>query len=180
MTEAQIKLLADLRSGAVRLVPVGTTCGMRAIGTDARWRSAVRNADNVHEIYTAMLATSPDLSASLAEMIEGLVGERDAALAELSRQNEIWGKPTSYLIENDDKARKFEASDSHVSELQAENEKLRGALEPFANYYGPHYPDTDDKGTPLPDEDGVGWIYLTVGDFRRARALAKDHPNGQG
>lgn len=56
---------------------------------------------------------------------------------------------------------------------EAERDRLRRALEPFANYYGPHYPDTDYNGAPLPDEDGVGWIYLTVGDFRRAaQALA--------
>jgi hypothetical protein len=46
------------------------------------------------------------------------------------------------------------------------------ALKPFADYYGEHYPDTDDKGSPLPDDAGVGWVYLTMGAFRRARSAA--------
>ncbi|MCV9940888.1 hypothetical protein OIU35_31445 [Boseaceae bacterium BT-24-1] len=61
-----------------------------------------------------------------------------------------------------------------VEALQAKLAQAGEAMEPFAGYYGPHYPDTDDRGVPLPDEDGTGWVYLTVGDFRRARSAASD------
>ncbi len=30
-------------------------------------------------------------------------------------------------------------------------------------------PDLDNKGAPLPDDLGMGWVYLTMSDFRRAR-----------
>ncbi|PZU68164.1 MAG: hypothetical protein DI546_20895 [Rhizobium sp.] len=49
---------------------------------------------------------------------------------------------------------------------------LEAALKPFAEYMGDHF-DKDNHGDPLPDDLGVGWIYLTHADFRRARtALA--------
>jgi len=47
-------------------------------------------------------------------------------------------------------------------------EALERALKPFAEYMGDM--DRDNLGNPLPDDAGVGWVYLTQGDFRRARA----------
>ena len=55
-------------------------------------------------------------------------------------------------------------------------QELREALEPFARYMNTDEGrmDRDNKGRALPNEDGVGWVYLTHGDFRRAEAaLAK-------
>jgi hypothetical protein len=46
----------------------------------------------------------------------------------------------------------------------------REALEPFATYLTTMPVDRDDKGNMVPDSAGVGWAYLTVGEFRRARA----------
>lgn len=54
--------------------------------------------------------------------------------------------------------------------LAREVERLRGALEPFAGYLDTARYDLDNKGNPLPDDEGMGRVYLTVGDFRRARA----------
>lgn len=48
-------------------------------------------------------------------------------------------------------------------------EQMAEALRPFADYLGEVKIDLNSKGEPLPDDQGVGWIYLTVGDFRRAR-----------
>lgn len=49
---------------------------------------------------------------------------------------------------------------------------LEEALKPFAEYMGDHF-DKDNHGDPIPDNERVGWIYLTHADFRRARqALA--------
>lgn len=41
------------------VVPLKATDAMVEAGTEARWRSAVRNPDNVREIYAAMLAAAP-------------------------------------------------------------------------------------------------------------------------
>ncbi len=51
--------LAALEAAGVRLVPVEATHKMADVGTEARWQSAVRDANNVREIWRAMLAASP-------------------------------------------------------------------------------------------------------------------------
>lgn len=57
-------------------------------------------------------------------------------------------------------------------QIEARVKVLEAALKPFAEYMGDHF-DKDNHGDPLPDDLGVGWIYLTHADFRRARtALA--------
>lgn len=57
-------------------------------------------------------------------------------------------------------------------QLEARVKAIEEALKPFAEYMGDHF-DKDNHGNPLPDDLGVGWIYLTHADFRRARtALA--------
>ena len=53
--------------------------------------------------------------------------------------------------------------------------RYREALEPFVAYLNEVKFDLDNNGNESPDEQGVGWIYLTNGDFRRARqALEQD------
>ena len=49
---------------------------------------------------------------------------------------------------------------------------LRAALQPFADYMHTDEGrlDLDHAGCELPDDLGVGWIYLNHGDFRRAQA----------
>ena len=49
---------------------------------------------------------------------------------------------------------------------------LHEALEPFAKYMiaEDDRMDRDAIGLPMPDKQGVGWIYLTYQDFRRAEA----------
>lgn len=93
MTPSQTKLLEDLRSGAVRLVPVEATDAMydaahelveRKNGTWG-WDKQVKSPG---DMWRAMLSVAPDVS--LAEMIEGLVRERDkarAGRAEAEREN---------------------------------------------------------------------------------------------
>ena len=55
---------------------------------------------------------------------------------------------------------------------RAENVRLRAALQPFADYMHTDEGrlDLDHNGCELPDDLGVGWIYLNHGDFRRAQA----------
>lgn len=47
-------------------------------------------------------------------------------------------------------------------------ERWTEALRPFAEYMTEGM-DCDYDGNLLPDSDGVGWVYLTQGDFRRAK-----------
>ena len=51
--------LAALEAAGVRLAPSEATHKMADVGTEARWQSAVRDANNVREIWRAMLAASP-------------------------------------------------------------------------------------------------------------------------
>lgn len=51
--------IAAIEAAGVRLVPVRATHKMAHVGEEARWQSAVRDADNVREIWDAMLAASP-------------------------------------------------------------------------------------------------------------------------
>lgn len=47
---------------------------------------------------------------------------------------------------------------------------LREALEPFAEYAGKDGFGLDNHGQQVPASEGPGWVYVTIGDFRRARA----------
>ena len=55
------------------------------------------------------------------------------------------------------------------AKLQEHSDRLESALRPFAEYLDTAKFDLDNNGNPLPDEQGMGWVYLTVGDFRRAK-----------
>ncbi|MDC9825636.1 hypothetical protein PRN20_18030 [Devosia sp. ZB163] len=58
--------------------------------------------------------------------------------------------------------------EARAQAAEAERYRLKEALRPFAEYMGDRG-DLDYHGNPLPDEQGVGWVYLTQADFRRAR-----------
>lgn len=51
--------LSSLHESGYSVVPNEPTNVMVEVGTEARWRSAVRDANNIREIYRAMLAASP-------------------------------------------------------------------------------------------------------------------------
>jgi hypothetical protein len=60
---------------------------------------------------------------------------------------------------------------------EARIKALEEALRPFGEYLD-HMPvDVDNNGVPGPDSEGVGWVYLTCGDFRRARATLNSREN---
>jgi hypothetical protein len=52
------------------LVPREATGAMAAVGTEARWRSAVRDADSVREIHAAMIAAAPASGKVTEEQVE--------------------------------------------------------------------------------------------------------------
>ncbi|MGN7869595.1 hypothetical protein [Paracoccus sp. 22332] len=69
-----------------------------------------------------------------------------------------------------------------LSALRAREAEMRAALRPFAEYMHTNEGrmDCDYFGKPLPDDLTVGWIYLTHGDFRRARAALSQPDSGEG
>ena len=61
---------------------------------------------------------------------------------------------------------------AQIAHLYPEVRALVEAAAPFAAYmtYESRRTDLDHKGNQLPDDLGVGWIYMTHGDFRRIKA----------
>jgi hypothetical protein len=57
-------------------------------------------------------------------------------------------------------------------------EALEAALRPFAEYASRDGFGLDNNGQEVPASEGVGWIYLTVGDFRRARQALGENSHG--
>lgn len=80
------------------------------------------------------------------------------------------GSGTMFENESDHRFIALASERQRGDALAREVERLRGALEPFAGYLDTARYDLDNKGNPLPDDEGMGRVYLTVGDFRRARA----------
>jgi len=84
---------------------------------------------------------------------------------------DFWGKRCPDHDADCDTCKVWDRYDALRSAQQRERE-LMEALEPFAKYAMKDGFGLNHKGEPIPDGDGVGWVYLTNGDFRRAaRAL---------
>lgn len=67
--------------------------------------------------------------------------------------------------------------DAELAIAEARVKELEEALKPFATHLVEMKFDLDSHGNELPDEQTVGWVYVTNGDFRRARtALKGDKP----
>jgi chromosome segregation ATPase len=62
------------------------------------------------------------------------------------------------------------AAEAEAVRLAAELAEARKIVEPFAKHIDRMKFDIDYHGNPLPDDQAVGWIYVTNGDFRAARA----------
>ena len=54
--------ITAIEAAGYRVVPVEPTEEMADAGTDARWQSVIRDANNVREIWTAMLSAAPKVS----------------------------------------------------------------------------------------------------------------------
>ena len=57
----------------------------------------------------------------------------------------------------------------YLVEAKAQLAEARKALEPFSRHLDEMKFDLDNNGNPLPDDQAVGWVYVTNGDFRAAR-----------
>ena len=111
-----------------------------------------------------------------AEDLEGL-GSLD--ISDATRKTTAWQLHSAVAMNRAAKDN-VEAADK-ITSLQAENaslreqvEKAREALEPFAKYAVSDGFGLDSRGNPLPDGESPGWVYVTNGDFRRARRTMDD------
>ena len=68
----------------------------------------------------------------------------------------------------------FKRLQATLDAKDAEIARLTEALKPFADHLDKMRFDRDNHGNPLPDSEGVGWVYLTNGDFRRAAAAIRE------
>ena len=137
------KLIADIKSGAVRLVPVAVLDPFikaaeelpdLRITSEAHpeWERCMRRFVSVSGGLKVRnfrnLTDSPDLSASLAEMIEGLVGERDAANYEMKRLAEARAQSPDWEVLWAEQAERASHAEGQRAEIQAENEKLKAIV----------------------------------------------------
>lgn len=69
------------------------------------------------------------------------------------------------------------------ADLETAEARLSEAVEvlkPFGEYLASMPVDLDNEGKPVPDDQGVGWAYLTVGQFRAARQFLDTQGGGNG
>lgn len=116
-----------------------------------------------HPLFLESATALQSLSSENARLKE----ERDELLDDISRLTKQRDRLQTLFDQiydrNAENHRRAEAAESSIKELEK-------ALEPFAKYMG-EGGDKDFLGRPVPDDDCVGWIYLTHADFRRARAV---------
>lgn len=72
------------------------------------------------------------------------------------------------------------AANDAVEIAEARLSEAVEVLKPFAEYLNGMPVDLDNKGKPVPDDQGVGWAYLTVGQFRAARQFLDTQGGGNG
>ena len=112
-------------------------------------------------IFTVQRLATPEETA-------GEMDRRGAVIERLETNVRHWREECGKI----DAAKR--AAEAKLSALQEEVGRLREALEPFADYASQDGFGLDYHGRELPDGDGPGWVYVTNGDFRRARsALAR-------
>lgn len=118
----------------------------------------------------------------MSDQTTGLENLRKAAAA-CSPSEPVWFQPSvegelysSRYVRADIALQASECTADIMRDLKAQLETqaeeiagLREALEPFARHLNEMKFDLDHEGNELPDDKAVGWVYVTNGDFRRAR-----------
>ncbi len=120
----------------------------------------LHRATIAHLSYYTNLGENAELDREAATALETLRSERDAAILRAIEHDRARGEAEGKLAMSE--------AAGIVEGWRERAEKAEAALKPFAEYMGDM--DRDNLGNPLPDDAGVGWVYLTQGDFRRARA----------
>ena len=90
-----------------------------------------------------------------------IIAERDAEIERLKSDRD-WAREERTLWEE------------HRDAAEARIAELVKALDPFVGHLNEMKFDLDHEGNELPDKLPCGWVYLTLADFRRARAALKE------
>jgi aconitase B len=124
-----------------------------------RWQDAAENICQAAEgpISSTVRKAADDIYASVMETVQDYLREN----VEFNLSSKLQGYA--------DTANRLRAENEQLKRRADIAEQMAEALRPFADYLDEVKIDLNSKGEPLPDDQGVGWIYLTVGDFRRAR-----------
>lgn len=135
-----------------------------------------------------LMAEAADALDTIQSRLEEAEAERDEARAlVIEANNSLYGSQGYFHslnggpfdkyhlatgIENlKDAARRLHLTLARAEAAEAKLAEAGKALEPFAKYIEGGM-ELDNKGQPLPDDQNLGWIYLTYADFRRARSIA--------
>lgn len=128
------------------------------------------DADTVDE----MLDSAQPIMAEACRGYEETIANLETALAAMTKERDAFrdgiAKATGGQVVEHQRRKSAEAA---LAAERAKVARLVEALKPFADYMA----DGGDKnyeGDLLPDTEGMGWVYLTVGDFRRARAAIRE------
>jgi Lar family restriction alleviation protein len=103
------------------------------------------------------------------DQAQSALAARDAQVLRLTEENEALRK------ERDEALALVNYAEDVGTILVARIKALEEALRPFARHIDEMKFDLDNKGNELPDEQAVGWVYVTNGDFRRARTALKEN-----
>jgi len=127
-----------------------------------------------------LVADDPAARSAIPALIErveeadAIIEERDDRLALVDRIADLIGLPHDQELDQVEFELWFSAERERVERAEAENARMREALEPFA-VLGEEFMDQDHKETKR--DDRTVWGYnnseLTYGDFRRAAALGR-------
>lgn len=146
-------------------------------GTGSIFRVGTRVFSNTREGHDGALAilASPQPHDAAAELdrLRADLAEKERECARLAHLSDYNIGQFNRCFEAEQEARaRAQALESENQSLKARIGELVKGLEPFARYASEDGFGLNNKGEELPDGDGVGWVYLTNGDFRRARSLA--------
>lgn len=112
----------------------------------------------------------PEPDIAMAELLEEAataLAARDAELEKVKAECDKWREA-------------FGEMHRQTMRAEAALAEAKKALEPFAKYASENGFGLNHKSEPLPDADGVGWVYLTNGDFRAARRALEAQGGGNG
>lgn len=127
-------------------------------------------------MYGGTAAEAADRLAALSHRVGELEAERIIAPAECSSECDdphchYSHQPLTLRTAYDNAVHRMRNAEARAEAAEAKLAEAGKALEPFAKYIEGGM-ELDNRGQPLPDDQNLGWVYLTYADFRRARSVA--------
>lgn len=111
-------------------------------------------------------ATHPPAQGDYAELVDRTMG---SIVTDCEKQKIFLGTVNAREIIHKHVATTITSLSAKLQETETQLAEANKALEPFAQHLDEMGFDIDNNGNPLPDEQTVGWVYVTIGHFRAAR-----------